>query len=229
MPEIELVDLDSVEIVTEIEHAFHIKIGNAEAAECWIVGDLFALMAQKVPTVDRSASSCPAALAFWRLRSALREMVPNRRISPATPLAELMPVSRRRAWWRRLERATGMVLPATRPPPAAGWSSWLPQAIGVMAFGIALACGARGWSVLVGGAAALVFVKARRRSDVLGMGAGATVGDLAKITAALNAGLLAQRSGSMRRAEAWTALEGVIRNLTYYSGPIETRTRFRCV
>jgi hypothetical protein len=230
MSEIWLVDLDSVEIVTAVERAFRIKIDNAEAAGCQTVGDLFGLVARKVPTVDRNTTPCPTASAFWRLRGALRTLAPNQQIRPSTPLADVMPASRRGAWWRQLGNTVGLVMPSARPP-AASRRSWLVLGtVYLVSFGIGLACGAGPWSVLVGFAAALVFglSGSLRRSDVLGMGVGATVGDLARITASLNAGLVTERSGPMRRSEACTALEGVIRNFTHFAGPIERRTRFRC-
>jgi hypothetical protein len=68
-----------------------------------------------------------------------------------------------------------------------------------------------------------------REAEAVGLGSGATVGDLAKMAASLNAGLLAGPSGPMRSGEMWDAFVGVLRDYAGYSGPIDKRTRFHCV
>jgi len=228
MSEIELVDLDSVEIVTAIEQAFHIKIADKEAEGCRTVGDLFRLIASKLPIVERDALPCPTAFCYRRLRAVLRKISPIQHITPATQLVELMPVSRSRAWWRRVQIETNLALP--QAPGRLKRFRWVIGGVCVLAMAVALVSGAGAWSLLVGLAALLVslVVHASDRRDVIGMGIGATVGDLAKITAALNAGLLVEQHGAIRTREVWSAVEGVIRAFTAYSGPIDKRTRFRC-
>lgn len=225
MSEIRLVDLDSIEIVTAVERAFRIEISDDEAVSCRSVGDLYLLVLGKVPVADRGA--CHTALCFRELRAALRKQIGRREITPATQLTDLMPVWWRRAWWRRFKRSTNLVLPS--PPLYAarrrGWH-WL---IFGVAFSVALAFGAGGWAILVGVTTVLLLALIESEAKIYGMGAGATVGDLAKMTASLNAGQLAVRHGSIRKAEVWDALVSVIRNFTGYPGPLDQRTQFRCI
>ena len=113
MAKIELVDLESVEIVTEVERAFRIKIGVAEAEACSTVGDVFALVVAKTSTVDQHAVHCPTALAFWRLRSAFHKIAPGKKITPSTPVIDLLPTFGHRLWWQELQQSTGLVMPST--------------------------------------------------------------------------------------------------------------------
>jgi hypothetical protein len=228
MAEILVPDLDSVEVVRRVERAFRITIADAEAERCRTVGDLFSVVAQKVPIADRGALPCPTASAFWRLRAAFRQQHPGRKITPSTLLSDLMPATRRSAWWARLGQATGLDMPVVRPSPASR-QLWVGWAIGFSVFGLALLCRNGPWVSSILGLVALYFANGGSGSsaaETVGLGEGATVGDLAKLTAGLNPALLAGSSSPMRRSEAWAALEAVLRDCTRYSGPVEKRTRF---
>ena len=128
-----------------------------------------------------------------------------------------------------MQRSTGLEMPSAKPTKGARSSRWAPVVAAGLLGGLSFASGAGGWSVLVGATVYLVLGFERGRPNAAGMGAGATVGDLAKIAASLNVGLLSERSGSIRTREAWEALEGVVCNFTDYPGPIDKRTRFKCV
>ena len=229
MTEIKLVDLDSVEIVREVERAFRIKIGAGEAEACTSMGDLFSAIESKIFTVERGALPCPAALAFWRLRKAMREMASGKAITPSTPVADLLPATRQGRWWRELRHSTGLEMPSAKPAKGAWPPRWAAILAASLLGGLSFAVGAGGWSMLVGVIVYVVLSFPRGRPNAIGMDAGATVGDLAKIAASLNVGLLSERSGSIRTREAWEALEGVVRNFTDYPGPIDKRTKFECV
>jgi len=227
MSQITIADLDDVEIVRAVEDAFKIKITDAEAAACETVGDLFNVVKSKVRIVDRGAERCLTATAFWRLQSAFLQENSARWITPATPLSVLMPARNRGMWWRKLSLQSGLALPH-RPSRQLGV---LPRIFfGASAGVVAFVCNAELWSALIAYASFLLAdIPGSGEDNPTGINGSATVGDLAKITAYLNAGHLAGPSGEIRSGEAWQAYEGVIRHFGYFRGPIDKRTRFRCV
>jgi hypothetical protein len=202
------------------------------------MGDLFAVVARNIPAVDRGAFACPAASAFWILRKAMRERAPGLHISPSTRIIDLVPARGAKTWWKELHRSTGLVLPSRKPSHDTGFMTLqvpgrvrtlLPDMVGASLGAASFVLGAGGWSIVIGTTAWFVTASRLRSPDVLAMDSGVTVGDLAKITAALNVGLLARRNGAIRRRDAWDAFVGVVRDFTNHPGPIDKRTRFRCV
>lgn len=233
MSAIELFDLDAVEIVFEVERAFDIKISDGEAARCQYVGDLFDVVLSKVHHVERGPIPCIAASAFRNLRKTIQEKNPEQEVTPKTRLSALMPAGRRWAWWLQLGKSSGLVLPSALPWRPSMVSYILSLAIGAIIGASALLAGAGARSFLLGAIATFVSLEVksanRKHAETLGIGNDATVGDLAKITAAINIGRLGRPNASYRRSDIWVALVGVIRNFTGFSGPIEKRTRFKCI
>ncbi len=238
MSEITLVDLDDIELVMRVEHAFRIKIAVSEAEHCQTMGDLFAVVARKIPAVDRGAFACPAASAFWILRRAMRERVPGLHISPSTRVIHLVPARGAKTWWKELQRSTGLVLPSKKPSQDTRFitlqvpgffRTLLPDMVGASLGAASFVLGAGGWSIVIGTTAWFVTASRLRSPEVLAMVSGATVGDFARAISALNVGLLAQRNGAIRRRDAWDAFVGVVRDFTNHPGPVDKRTRFRCV
>lgn len=231
MPEITLVDLDSVDIVREIERAFQVEISDPEAEACLTVGDLFDLIVSKTRVVETGADFCLSARAFWRLRAAAAQSGVTHRVTPETSLAGIMPRAGRRAWWNKLSRTSGMKLPA--PPPGISMSVCL--FIGLTGAAVTVVCGRYGevsWAALAAAAAIsgfCVLTLLHNTSDRLGMTETANFGDLAKAAGWLNPGALAGPSDTMRRRDLWEALTAVIRDFTQYAGPIDKRTRFKTV
>ncbi len=68
---------------------------------------------------------CLTSIVFWKLRQALVRVrgVSRRAIKPSTPIADLIPLPRRRAAWSAISRATGLRLPGLEYP------SWLTYTI----------------------------------------------------------------------------------------------------
>jgi hypothetical protein len=232
MSAIELVDLDSVEIVTAVERVFGIKINDSEAERCESVGDLFDVVLSKVPHVERGALPCHASMAFRRIRRAIRENSHAERIAPDTKLSTVMPASGQRKWWRRLAASTGLTMPSSRPSNGSGRRKASGLAAGCIVGAVAFVCGAAGLSLVLGAMAVMLFTPSwgvDRHAEAVGLGVDATVGDLAKIAAGLNAGELTKPYSQIRKSDAWAALEGVIRDFSGFTGPIERRTRFNCV
>lgn len=127
-------DLDDVEAVTWTERTFGISISNEEAEATLTVGQLYDLVEAKCG--DEPTEVCLSQLAFYRLRTAMRELGVTSEIVPTTPISVVEPAggSIRRVW-KRLSVASGLRLPRletpfTGTPPI--WVDWL-AAIGAAA------------------------------------------------------------------------------------------------
>ena len=229
MAAIELVDMENVDLLEAVERAFGISICDREAMACRTVGDLLGLIASTVPSVERGALACPTASAFRRIRRAIRASDPQARIEPATPLGSLMPGSRPRAWWRGLSAATGLAFPSLWSSPDTRFRRFVPVLLGAGLFALLAA----GFGLASFGIVAAIYFFGSlsaawfaRRDLVLGLGPSATVGDLAEVVSALNAGVLAGPGGLMRTRDIRLALDRVIRHDTGFPGPIDRRTQF---
>ena len=102
-------DLDSVELLEEVERVFGITIAHEEAAKMYTVGDLYSVIVQKLPS--QSGEKCRTQMAFYRLRHALAPIAPDQKLVPSTPIGRITPQSPRKLL-RFVERATSM-----KPPP----------------------------------------------------------------------------------------------------------------
>lgn len=204
--------LDGVELIMAVEESFGIQIANNEAATLMTVGDLYKLIAAKLPNPD--LKTCLTSAAFYRVRRGIETGTgtDRRGMRPATLLADLMPRERRRESWSRTQQAIGLKLPRLRH------ANWI-QLIFV-AVGIALA--------VSGGAYAGYHMSTLLLLSIPGLLLGAvlialtpwlaielpnkvvTVGDLAKDVLAINYGRLANDLGSGSTKELWEALRRII-------------------
>src|SRR5215469_17808191 len=83
-------DLDGVELVRDIERAFQIKITDEEATNIFVVGELHELLVQKLST-DEGGRKCASAMAFYRLRNALRRQGIDHQLVPQADIRFLEP------------------------------------------------------------------------------------------------------------------------------------------
>jgi acyl carrier protein len=102
-------DLDGVELVQNLEKAFEIEISNAEAESTLTVGQLYDLLLTKIPA-NESDRKCASAMAFYRVRRALRNLAQG---SALTPSASILFLEERsaKATFEQLERDTGLQMP----------------------------------------------------------------------------------------------------------------------
>ena len=66
-------DLDSVEAIAEIEREFDVEVTDEDAKRLYTVGDFHDLLLRKIPTFD-AGNKCASAMAFYRIRAALRRL-----------------------------------------------------------------------------------------------------------------------------------------------------------
>lgn len=109
-------DMDSVQLVIEIEDCFGITIPDEDAEKLDTVSDCFEYVRQRVPVSN--STDCLSAKAYYRLRRALVNLLKCDRtaIRPETRFDVLFPRETRRAQWAELGRLLGLKLfPLQRP------------------------------------------------------------------------------------------------------------------
>jgi len=82
-----------LDILPAIEKSFGISFDQNDFHKDFTYGELEALLFAKLPTA--TAADCTSQQAFYKLRRALRPLVNEAEIRPATLLTELMPAKRR--------------------------------------------------------------------------------------------------------------------------------------
>ncbi len=217
-------DLDDVELLEAIESACGVKYSIEEAERLRTVGDAYDTLVEKLKAYDERRKVCFAAICFYRLRRALREITGHADIRPSTQFDELFAVRRVNPVLKRIEQRTGMALPAY---DMNFFAAALGAILGVGSFIAALILADFvGWWALLAllgwPAAYLIFRFARtylppRYADV---------GDLARAMAGLNLGSLMDEFGVRHKDDIWNALVVAIRNYTAYDGAINHETTF---
>jgi len=199
-------DLDSVELLRGISVVFDLQFSNDEIRPLFVVGDIFSLLVGRFPDRPDGPNLCATAMAFYRLRRALREIDNDFKLTPEVRLNEMSYQSAKR-YFKLISAHSGLRLPRTDPSlySKIGQSLVLIGALGT--FGILLG-GApvfpiAALTILTGWL--LVHVdKGEIPSDCL------TLGNLAKKVAVLNFGKFAADGARSRKQDVWTALVEVL-------------------
>jgi hypothetical protein len=114
---------DPLEMVMNIEEAFHITIPDREAMQIRTVGELHAYVLAKL--TQPPSPGCISSATFYRLRRTLRELfaVPRERVRPAARMEDLVPREGRQERWQRLAGALkpGRLPELRRPQWMAAW------------------------------------------------------------------------------------------------------------
>src|SRR5688572_811019 len=108
--------LDAVEIVMEVEDKFAVSIRDDEASKIVTVGDLENLVIARINA--RQLNTCPTLSAFLRIRSDIRQLIPDAsaRIRPRQQIASAIPRHKRRIFWKQIEKRLGTYPPPLRRP-----------------------------------------------------------------------------------------------------------------
>ena len=109
--------LDGVELVMEVEEHFGITIQETTAERIRTVGDLIALIHNRL-TRSRE-SHCANLAAFLTLRSVVRQVTGNDalRFRPSYRIENTLTPRQRRVLWKRLAEILGAVPRRLRRPP----------------------------------------------------------------------------------------------------------------
>lgn len=210
--------LDYVELVIAIEDRFGIHIPDEEAGSARTIGDLYAIIMAKIaPEPTAGPRRCLTSAAFYRTRRGILDSLglSRREIRPSTPLAPIMPWSRRNRFWKNIQGKTGLTLPRLRHP------AWVRNAVVVAGLLCALALSnifsvsLRHISTItlvylccLSAAGLLLWIT---RPLAFGFPDGvATVGDLAKSVLSINYAPLLASIGQPNRQDVWDTLSGLI-------------------
>jgi len=195
-------DLDpewgAIDLVEEVEKVFGFTIAKEEAERCATVGDLYAVVCAHMPDWDGRAGHCASSMTFYRIR---RSLDPDRTRS-VTPRTSLEDEDNPFQLFGRLGKETGLRLPSARLTPIGMIGGFifcggLLVAISMLLLGQwGVACLA-----LAAGLAGMLPMWRDRGGLPEGI---ATVGDLVRRTAPLNARELQADGG--RPSHRWSIL-----------------------
>jgi hypothetical protein len=104
-------DLDGVEVVRNLERIFDVKVSNEEAKRIFTVGEFHDLLLSKLPPKEAD-KKCATAMAFYRIRSALRRLGYGDKFTPASDM-RILECGRTKSNLRKLEVESGLRLPGT--------------------------------------------------------------------------------------------------------------------
>jgi len=200
-------DLDSVELLLDLETAFGVKFPSDEAEACWTVGDVFKLAHRHVQRPDDLGAGCATAMAFYRLRRALAQDDARPRPAPTTALEDILSPSPNATYRRIREAYPDMRLPRLSLS-AAGQVGLTLLLVGALCLIITGAAAPRWWvlpalAMTVG--AVLTHLDRGRFSPGC-----RTLGDLARKVAGLNFAALTAAGARYRDADVRSALVEVI-------------------
>jgi hypothetical protein len=213
-------DLDGVEVVRDLERIFDITLSRQEAERIFKVGEFHDLLLQKIPP-DESDRKCATAIAFYRIRRALRRLGFGHDLAPASDI-RAFERGRTRQNLKKLERDSGLRMP--RPAP-----TWIGRLAALCCFVVILV----GTVVLQPGFPATLLAGA-----LFGLLAAGTIiifidpgklpanctrlADITKIAAAMNYGRLVRMGARHREEDIW---ENLVESLSRYALPKSEITR----
>jgi hypothetical protein len=102
-------DLDPVEVVQLLERVFDIEVSQEEAGRILTVGDFYDAMFCKIPP-DEGDRKCAGAMAFNRIRAALRRLGYGDRLTPASDM-NVLERGGTKSHLKKLEKESGLRMP----------------------------------------------------------------------------------------------------------------------
>jgi hypothetical protein len=200
-------DGDDLDLLVDLEAAFGIGVTDNEREHIRTVGDIYAIIGGRFSNAKQSTNGCLTAMAFYRVRRALRALGSTDTIAPDTTLRDISPLKPKQLM-KKLESVAGL-----RMPSAAGlWTSigiWLSFAGGLVLFLVLLA-NPQLWlmptALILLGSSLVYWERGILSSDC------ETVGGLAKKAACLNLGRLVIEGARPRDSDLWNALTEVLAN-----------------
>jgi hypothetical protein len=200
-------DLDTVEVVSNLETSFGIRFTNAEISAWRTVGDIYSTLRSRVSNSGKGAGRCATAMTFHRLRRAgLPDLSVDTGLRPDTPVKGLTALTTK-ALFKQIRARSGLRLPR---PRVALWGT-----LGM-------------WSILasfVGLATAAVFAPQWWLVPMLAAALGITLlrldpgevptdcqslGDLSRKVTGLNFGMLSNEGAEPNDKDLWNALVEVL-------------------
>jgi acyl carrier protein len=137
--------LDGVEIVMDVEDHFGVSLRDTELADVRTVGDLVALVQDRIAATHREP--CPTLSAFLLLRKTTREILADdaARLWPRDAVRTHLSPGQRRTLWNRLSELMGRPLSLRRPKLLRQLLVAVSIALLVVAYLVASAVDVRTW------------------------------------------------------------------------------------
>ena len=217
---LKLEDMDDVVLLEAIEAAFDIQFVESEVGELQTVGDLYDLLQAKLGTTPQGRQRRITAVCFYRLKQATAE-ISGRRITAQTAIADVFSAKELVPRMRMLGQKTGFRLPSV-PISLEQFLLFLLAVLSCCAalfFGLMTIPGITCVLIAIG-----FFCVIRLTDFPRKMADPSTFGDLARQTAFLNYGRLAQETGTRNSLDLWEALDFMIRSSVAFEGRIERDT-----
>jgi hypothetical protein len=133
---------DTCDLLRTIEVSFGVMFSEDELVEAKTIGELAECISRKMQ--HSLAEKCLSALVFYQVRRILMSSfgISRAKITPETPLRELLPWKDRRRRWREIQNQLRFVLPELR------WPLWL-IALSLVIVAAVFALPSLGWARLV--------------------------------------------------------------------------------
>jgi hypothetical protein len=206
-------DLDSVEVVINLETSFSIRFADAEVGAWRTVGDIYSTLRRCVSDSGKRAGRCATAMTFHRLRRALSDLSIDTRLRPDTPVKGITTLSTK-ALFKQVSASSGLRLPR---PRVALWGTLGAWSILASFVGLATtAVFAPHWWPVPMLAAALGIMLHRLDRGELPTDC-QTLGDLSRKVTGLNFGKLSNEGAELHDKDLWNALVEVLSEDTFLS------------
>ena len=204
-------ELDTVEVVLNLETSFSIRFTDAEASAWRTVGDIYSTLRSRVSNSRKRAGRCATAMTFYRLRRALSHLSIDARLRPDTPLKGITTLTTR-TLFKQISASSGLRMPR---PRVALWGTV--GALSILASMIGLATTAvflpHWWPVPVLAAALGIMLLWLDPGDI--PFDCQNLGDLSRKVTGLNFGKLSNEGVELRDKDLWNALVEVLSEDTF--------------
>lgn len=198
-------DLGDAELIQNLEASFGTNFSSIETKACGTVGDLFTLLKLRFSSNGVRNKGCPSAMAFYRLRLALKDAGV---LLPLTPGARLNEISSLppKVLFAKIKSQSSMRLPRLQPG-ALGRAGQGVTLLAILAFLVLVPMNLRLALVPLSaagiGGILMRFDRGEFPNDQ-------TLGDLARKVAGLNFGRLVTLGAGQRDRDLWEAFLEVI-------------------
>jgi hypothetical protein len=199
-------DLDTVEVVSNLETSFSIRFTDAEISAWRTVGDIYSTLRSRVSYLRKGAGRCATAMTFHRLKRALSEMSIDTRLRPDTPAKGLTTLTTK-ALFKQISANSGLRMPRPRVAlwGTVGMWSILASFIGLATTAVV---GPHWWPIpmLAAGIGSILWWldPGEVPPDCQ------TLGDLSRKVTGLNFGKLSNEGAELHDKDLWNALVEVL-------------------
>ena len=204
-------DLDTVEVMCNLETSFSIRFTEAEFSAWRTVGDIYSTLRSRISNSTKGAGRCATAMTFHRLRRALSDLSIETRLGPDTPVKGLTTLTTK-ALFKQISARSGLRMPRPRVALWGTVGAWSILA-GLAGLVTTAVFGPHWWPVPMLAAALGIMLHQLDPGDV--PFDCQTLGDLSRKVAGLNFGKLSNEGAELHDKDLWNALVEVLSEDTF--------------